>query len=46
MFKVVAVAGSVVLYLSTYLVGSLLLVLGTTAALAGVIISLTQLKGK
>lgn len=46
MFKAVVVLGSVVLYVSTYLVGSLPLVLGTSAALAGVLVALTQLRDK
>jgi hypothetical protein len=45
-YKAVAIASGVVLYISSYLVGSLPLVLGTSAALAGLVISITQLRDR
>jgi hypothetical protein len=46
MYKVIAICGSAVLYVSSYFAGSLFLVFGTSMALAGVILSITQLRSK
>lgn len=45
-FKVVALAAGAVLYLSSYLVGSLEVVLGTTITLAALVVSIFQLRDK
>jgi hypothetical protein len=46
MYRVIAVCGSAVLYVSTYFVGSLPLVLGTSMALAGVLVAISQMRDK
>lgn len=43
-YKTVAIGSGIVIYIATYLVGSLPLVLGTTLALGALILSITQIK--
>ena len=45
-YKTIAIGSGIVIYIATYLVGSLPLVLGTTLALGALILSVTQIKDR